>query len=199
MSVREIADITGSHRKTIYKRLRSGDLTGIRDHGKWKVDSRVLAEYLRKRELTGTATVPHYRRSRSCCVPKKAAGAFAKQQEQPGPTLTPKRVKITFESVTFKNLTVVGVVRDLSDTTPCQPADVQRTPEMLNEKLPAGLTPTENRVLQQLLLGKTNNQIASAMRISDSGAKGHVQHILRKLECPNRTAAVAKVLATKLP
>jgi helix-turn-helix protein len=49
LSAGETCQILGIHKKTLYRRLRSRDLAGIRDHGKWKVDPRVLADYIRRR------------------------------------------------------------------------------------------------------------------------------------------------------
>ncbi|MER7169560.1 response regulator transcription factor [Micromonospora sp. NPDC000207] len=53
------------------------------------------------------------------------------------------------------------------------------------------LTPREQEALELLARGLSNRQIASALGISEHGAKRHVCRILTKLDCPNRTTAVA--------
>jgi two-component system, NarL family, nitrate/nitrite response regulator NarL len=56
------------------------------------------------------------------------------------------------------------------------------------------ITPRERHVLMLLVDGLSNKQIARRLEISDHGAKRHVANILAKLNCPNRTLAVAKAL-----
>jgi two-component system, NarL family, nitrate/nitrite response regulator NarL len=56
------------------------------------------------------------------------------------------------------------------------------------------ITPRERHVLTLLVEGLSNKQIARRLDISDHGAKRHVANILAKLNCPNRTLAVAKAL-----
>jgi DNA-binding NarL/FixJ family response regulator len=56
------------------------------------------------------------------------------------------------------------------------------------------LTPRESEVLGLLVDGLSNKQIANALRISDHGAKRHVANVLMKLNCPNRTLAVARAI-----
>jgi DNA-binding NarL/FixJ family response regulator len=56
------------------------------------------------------------------------------------------------------------------------------------------LTPREGQVLQLLAGGLSNKQIARALSISAHGAKRHVANVLMKLNCPNRTMAVARAL-----
>lgn len=56
------------------------------------------------------------------------------------------------------------------------------------------LTPREQQVLQLLAEGLSNKQIARRLGISEHGAKRHVANVLAKLNCPNRTLAVAMAL-----
>jgi hypothetical protein len=48
----EVCRITGWHRETFYRKVRNG-LKCIKDGGRWKTDSMVLADYLEDRS-TGT-------------------------------------------------------------------------------------------------------------------------------------------------
>ena len=52
LSAAESCRILDMHPKTLYERLRSGELKGIKAHRKWKIDPRNLAEYIRRSELT---------------------------------------------------------------------------------------------------------------------------------------------------
>lgn len=56
------------------------------------------------------------------------------------------------------------------------------------------LTPRELQVLPFLVDGLTNRQIARRLAVSENGAKRHVANVLAKLNCSNRTLAVALVL-----
>jgi two-component system, NarL family, nitrate/nitrite response regulator NarL len=56
------------------------------------------------------------------------------------------------------------------------------------------LTPRENATLALLVEGFSNKQIARRLNISEHGAKRHVANVLAKLNCPNRTLAVATAL-----
>jgi len=56
------------------------------------------------------------------------------------------------------------------------------------------LTARELQVLTLMVDGRSNKEIARQLRVSEHGAKRHVACVLAKLNCPNRTAAVALVL-----
>lgn len=56
------------------------------------------------------------------------------------------------------------------------------------------LTPREIETLQLLADGLSNRQISHRLKISEHGVKRHVANILAKLNCPNRTLAVAHAL-----
>lgn len=56
------------------------------------------------------------------------------------------------------------------------------------------LTPREHETLLLMVEGLSNKQIARRLGISEHGAKRLVANILSKMDCPNRTLAVAKAL-----
>jgi two-component system nitrate/nitrite response regulator NarL len=56
------------------------------------------------------------------------------------------------------------------------------------------MTSREQEVLVLLVDGLSNKQIARRLGVSVHGAKRHVANVLAKLDCPNRTLAVAKAL-----
>ncbi len=56
------------------------------------------------------------------------------------------------------------------------------------------LTEREMQVLQELVEGKSNKQIAAQLGISVHTAKGHIEMILVKLEASDRTHAAVKAL-----
>jgi two-component system, NarL family, nitrate/nitrite response regulator NarL len=56
------------------------------------------------------------------------------------------------------------------------------------------MTPREQQALVLLVEGLSNKQIGRSLKISDHGAKRLVANILAKLDCPNRTLAVARAL-----
>lgn len=60
------------------------------------------------------------------------------------------------------------------------------------------LTPREREVLALLVEGRTNKEIAAHLLISQHGVKRLVANVLVKLNCPNRTSAVARALAEGL-
>jgi two-component system, NarL family, response regulator len=56
------------------------------------------------------------------------------------------------------------------------------------------LTERELEVLRQMSEGKTNEEIASVLNISSGTVKTHINHILGKLQVPDRTKAVVIAL-----
>jgi DNA-binding NarL/FixJ family response regulator len=54
-----------------------------------------------------------------------------------------------------------------------------------------GLTERELEVLRQLMLGRSNREIAHALFISPKTASVHVSNIMRKLSAPTRLAAAS--------
>jgi two-component system, NarL family, nitrate/nitrite response regulator NarL len=67
-------------------------------------------------------------------------------------------------------------------------AEVERRPAFPR------LTPREQQALVLLVDGLSNKQLGRRLDISDHGAKRLVTNILAKLDCPNRTQAVAMAL-----
>lgn len=82
------------------------------------------------------------------------------------------------------------------------PANVMR--ELLSRANPqrahcsAQLTEREMEVLGLLAEGMSNKQIARRLAISEHGAKRHVANVLAKMNCPNRTLAVAVAMRAGL-
>jgi DNA-binding NarL/FixJ family response regulator len=62
--------------------------------------------------------------------------------------------------------------------------------EMQEPEKPAALTERETQVLSLLTRGKSNKEIANALRIAEDTVKSHVRHILSKLGVQSRTQAV---------
>ncbi len=58
----------------------------------------------------------------------------------------------------------------------------------------AELTPRELDVLQQLAKGKSNQEIAAGLRMSEGTVKFHINHVLQKLGAADRTQAVLTAL-----
>ena len=58
----------------------------------------------------------------------------------------------------------------------------------------AELTPRELDVLQQLAQGKSNQEIAAALTMSEGTVKFHINHVLHKLDAADRTQAVLTAL-----
>ena len=56
------------------------------------------------------------------------------------------------------------------------------------------LSPTELIVLRQVMMGKTNLQIARDLTVSDQTTKNHITSIMKKFDVADRTAAVVYAL-----
>ncbi|MER3422237.1 MAG: hypothetical protein C4293_02410 [Nitrospiraceae bacterium] len=56
------------------------------------------------------------------------------------------------------------------------------------------LTEREQAILQNLLQGCTNKEIAFHLGISEGTVKSHIRHIMAKMKCSTRTAIVAQAL-----
>jgi len=67
--------------------------------------------------------------------------------------------------------------------------------ERLAERMGASeLTVRELEVLQEIVNGKSNKEIASALRISEATVKSHINNILGKLGVTDRTQAATRAL-----
>ncbi|MFJ3928570.1 LuxR C-terminal-related transcriptional regulator [Streptomyces sp. NPDC090022] len=60
---------------------------------------------------------------------------------------------------------------------------------------PGGLSPRELQVLAELTAGRTNREIAERLYIAPRTVGTHIEHILAKLDLPNRAAAAARATA----
>ncbi|MFJ4501219.1 LuxR C-terminal-related transcriptional regulator [Streptomyces sp. NPDC088864] len=58
-----------------------------------------------------------------------------------------------------------------------------------------GLSPRELQVLAELTAGRTNREIAQRLYITPRTVGTHIEHILAKLDLPNRAAAAARAAA----
>ncbi|MEU3747166.1 MULTISPECIES: helix-turn-helix transcriptional regulator [Streptomyces] len=58
-----------------------------------------------------------------------------------------------------------------------------------------GLSPRELQVLAELTAGRTNREIAERLFITPRTVGTHIEHILAKLDLPNRAAAAARAAA----
>lgn len=63
-----------------------------------------------------------------------------------------------------------------------------------SQRIQTLLTKREHEILQWLGFGKTNQEIAQQLHISEHTVKNHVQNVLNKLNVSNRAEAVAKGL-----
>ncbi len=61
-----------------------------------------------------------------------------------------------------------------------------------------GLTPREREVLELVVTGATNREIAAALYISENTVNFHMKHILAKLHLMNRAQAVAYAIRSGL-
>ena len=60
------------------------------------------------------------------------------------------------------------------------------------DQLPEPLSEQEKRVLQLIVAGKSNREIAAELVISVGTAKWHVHNVLQKLGVSNRPQAIAR-------
>lgn len=81
---------------------------------------------------------------------------------------------------------VVEILIDASQSAPLPP------------KCQEPLTQREQEVLNGMIAGLTNAQIAQQLKISQNTIKGYVSTILSKLDVNSRTEAVSQVLLTKI-
>ncbi|MEU1334855.1 helix-turn-helix transcriptional regulator [Streptomyces sp. NPDC005865] len=58
-----------------------------------------------------------------------------------------------------------------------------------------GLSPRELQVLAELTTGRTNREIAQRLYVTPRTVGTHIEHILAKLDLPNRAAAAARAAA----
>ena len=61
----------------------------------------------------------------------------------------------------------------------------------------AAVTPAEDQVLQQLLLGLNNRAIAAALVLSPRTVENHISRLLAKTGCQSRTQLLLWALAER--
>jgi DNA-binding CsgD family transcriptional regulator len=66
------------------------------------------------------------------------------------------------------------------------------------QALPAGLTASEARVLQLVVEGKSNHQIAQELGLSEKTVANHLTHVFNKTNSENRAAAAAFAIRHRL-
>ncbi|MGH4033559.1 response regulator transcription factor [Actinomycetota bacterium Odt1-20B] len=67
--------------------------------------------------------------------------------------------------------------------------------EEAGARRPGGLSPRELEVLAELTAGRTNREIAERLYITPRTVGTHIEHILTKLDVPNRAAAAARAVS----
>jgi DNA-binding NarL/FixJ family response regulator len=89
-----------------------------------------------------------------------------------------------------------AAVRTASGERIVSPSIAMQLAGTWRQELPQGgastLTPRELEVLQLLAEGLTNQQIGTRLGMATRTVKTHVQHLLGKLDVPDRTGAVAR-------
>ncbi|WP_030415117.1 helix-turn-helix transcriptional regulator [Streptomyces sp. NRRL S-1448] len=65
-------------------------------------------------------------------------------------------------------------------------------PQRPAPRRPGGLSPRELQVLAELTTGRTNREIAERLYVTPRTVATHIEHILTKLDVPNRAAAAAR-------
>ena len=101
-----------------------------------------------------------------------------------------KRALTLFEEL--KMTDAAGCIRNQLRTFSRQP---HRSPP---QSLPAGLTASEVKVLQLVVEGKSNRQIAQELGLSEKTVANHLTHVFNKTNSENRAAATAFAIRHKL-
>ena len=101
-----------------------------------------------------------------------------------------KRALTLFEEL--KMTDAAGRIRNQLRTFSRQP---HRSPP---QSLPAGLTASEAKVLQLVVKGKSNRQIARELGLSEKTVANHLTHVFNKTNSENRAAATAFAIRHKL-
>lgn len=112
----------------------------------------------------------------SACIRASADGYFLKDME---PELFLENIKHTLEGGTIVDPSMVGMLTEMLRTK------AQAAPEVA----PIRFTEREREVLDLIVRGLTNKQIARELAISDGTVKGHVKHLLKKLGVKSRVEA----------
>lgn len=89
---------------------------------------------------------------------------------------------------------------------PVDDSELSATFEFVKSKIPKTeisnlsiLTTKESKVLQLVVRGLLNKEIAADLRISQSTVKNHLQHIFKKLKVQNRSEAILYFFKKQIP
>ncbi len=102
-------------------------------------------------------------------------------------SLTPKNLFKLFKRKK-KKIRVGKSTRQLSNIAGSYLPMLMRTSEVDSLTLWKKLTKREQEVVALICMGHTNEDIGNIMMITTGTAKNHVEHILRKLDMPDRYA-----------
>ncbi|MEU2179489.1 helix-turn-helix transcriptional regulator [Streptomyces thermolilacinus] len=103
-----------------------------------------------------------------------------------GPRRAPDPARAVVTLLTEALAAAVDPRTGLTPEDPTAPAPAAR---------PGGLSPRELQVLAELTTGRTNREIAERLYITPRTVGTHIEHILAKLDVPNRAAAAARAVA----
>jgi len=99
--------------------------------------------------------------------------------------------------------TVVESIKEMKNGgSPISPSIARRVFQMMRSQkektetseAPFDLTPSEIKILEQVIEGKTNNEIAEAVFLSPWTVKTHIKNIYKKMHVNSRAAAVRLAL-----
>ena len=103
-----------------------------------------------------------------------------------------KRALTLFEELHMSD--AVGRIRNQLRPVSRQ-AQAHRSPP---QSLPADLTASEAKVLQLVVAGKSNRQIAQELGLSEKTVANHLTHVFNKTNSENRAAAAAFAIRHRL-
>jgi DNA-binding NarL/FixJ family response regulator len=98
---------------------------------------------------------------------------------------------------------VVNAIKEMKDGgSPISPSIARRVFDMMRnqkekaetDEVPFDLSPAEIKILEQVIEGKTNKEIAEAVFLSPRTVKTHIKNIYKKMHVNSRAAAVRLAL-----
>ncbi|MEU9794518.1 LuxR C-terminal-related transcriptional regulator [Streptomyces sparsogenes] len=111
---------------------------------------------------------------------------------RPRRTPDPARAVVTLLTETLAAAVAPRVGPPPEEPAAAAPAAHARRPDAAR---PGGLSPRELQVLAELTTGRTNREIAERLYITPRTVGTHIEHLLAKLDLPNRAAAAARAAA----
>ncbi|MEU8782478.1 LuxR C-terminal-related transcriptional regulator [Streptomyces sp. NPDC048637] len=111
---------------------------------------------------------------------------------RPRRTPDPARAVVTLLTEALAAAVAPRTGQPPEEVATADPSADARRPEA---RRPGGLSPRELQVLAELSAGHTNREIAERLYITPRTVGTHVEHILAKLDLPNRAAAAARAAA----